>query len=86
MNSDYADPTEDFTDISAKFTAGKRYCLQCTSDGVYRVLPPDTEKIACILFRAPTAQRMNDIFDRGLYTLVPHPPEIATQAGRIWWI
>ena len=62
MNSDHVDLTStDFVDISSKFTAGKRYRLQCTGGGIYRVTQLNAEKVACILFRAPTAQQTDDL-------------------------
>lgn len=60
MNSDYADLTQDFIDISSKFTAGKRYRLQCSAKGVYRSQLPDAGEVALILFRAPSAQQSED--------------------------
>lgn len=61
MNSDYANLT------SAKFTAGKRYRIQCTVGGAFN-RSTQFDAAAFILFRAPTEQRSADLRSSAILT------------------
>ena len=84
MTSTYSDLSSEFTDISASFTAGKRYRIQCTAAGELTDTQQSRDRVACILFaddpRTPATKKA-DIKASVVLTLRGQPFEFTYTDG-----
>ena len=84
MTSTFADLASEFSDISAKFTAGTKYRLQCTAAGELTDTPAARDRVACILFedgvRTP-ATKKDDIKASVVLTPAGRPFEFTYTDG-----